>query len=75
MVSFKKKRILKINSKKIYSLVADVKKYPDFLPWCKNVNVKKKQKNIYLLKSILAFKILKKVIFVKFCCFHIIEYL
>ena len=44
MVSFKKKKILKLNSKNIYFLVADVKKYPDFLPWCKGIVVKKKTK-------------------------------
>tara|TARA_B100001013_G_scaffold302967_1_gene204966 strand:- start:205 stop:627 length:423 start_codon:yes stop_codon:yes gene_type:complete len=60
LVSFKKKRILKINSKKIYSLVADVKKYPDFLPWCKNVNVKKKTKKYILTEVNIGFQNIKE---------------
>ena len=56
MVSFKKKKILKLNSKNIYFLVADVKKYPDFLPWCKGIVVKKKTKKYILTEVKIGFK-------------------
>ena len=56
MVSFKKKKILKLNSKNIYFLVADVKKYPDFLPWCKDIVVKKKTKKYILTEVKIGFK-------------------
>lgn len=56
MVSFKKKKILKLNSKNIYFLVADVKKYPDFLPWCKGIVVKKKTKKYILTEVKVGFK-------------------
>ena len=32
-------KIMPINAKLIYDLVIDVKKYPEFLPWCKSVNI------------------------------------
>ena len=56
MVSFRKKKILKLNSKNIYFLVADVKKYPDFLPWCKDIVVKKKTKKYILTEVKIGFK-------------------
>jgi coenzyme Q-binding protein COQ10 len=56
LVSFKKKKILKLNSKNIYFLVADVKKYPDFLPWCKGIVVKKKTKKYILTEVKIGFK-------------------
>ena len=56
MVSFKKKKILKLNSKNIYFLIADVKKYPDFLPWCKDIVVKKKTKKYIITEVKIGFK-------------------
>ena len=56
MVSFKKKKILKLNSKNIYFLLADVKKYPDFLPLCKGIVVKKKTKKYILTEVKIGFK-------------------
>ena len=44
MVSFKKNKIISHPVKKIYNLVADVKKYPDFLPWCSDITIKEKTK-------------------------------
>jgi len=44
LVSFKKKKIISHPVKKIYNLVADVKKYPDFLPWCSDITIKEKTK-------------------------------
>jgi coenzyme Q-binding protein COQ10 len=32
-------KIMLIPAKLIYDLVIDVKKYPEFLPWCKSVNI------------------------------------
>ena len=46
MVSFIKNKILNHPVKKIYNLVADVKKYPEFLPWCRDITIKKKTKII-----------------------------
>ena len=42
--------------KNIYFLVADVKKYPDFLPWCKGIVVKKKTKKYILTEVKIGFK-------------------
>ena len=56
MVSFKKNKIISHPVKNIYNLVADVKKYPDFLPWCKNIIIKKKTKKYILTEVKVGFQ-------------------
>ena len=51
MVSLKKNRNLTHPTKKIYNLVANIKKYPDFLPWCRNIIIKKKT-NKYIITEV-----------------------
>ena len=48
MVSFKKNKIISHPVKKIYNLVADVKNYPDFLPWCTKILIKETDEKISL---------------------------
>ena len=56
MIPFKKNKNLSHPVKKIYNLVADVKKYPDFLPWCKNIIIKKKTKKYILTEVKVGFQ-------------------
>ena len=56
MIFFKKNKNLSHPIKKIYNLVADVKKYPDFLPWCKNIIIKKKTKKYILTEVKVGFQ-------------------
>lgn len=39
MPSLSEKRILPHKAKKIYDLVMDIEKYPEFLPWCKQAKI------------------------------------
>ena len=61
MVSFKKNKNLSHPVKKIYNLVADVKKYPDFLPWCKNIIIKKKTKKYILTEVKVGFQNINEI--------------
>ena len=56
MVSFNKNKIISHPIKKIYNLVADVKKYPDFLPWCTNVEIKKITKKFIITEVKVGFQ-------------------
>ena len=56
MVSFKKNKIISHPIKKIYNLVADVKKYPDFLPWCSDITIKEKAKKYIITQVKVGFK-------------------
>ncbi len=39
MPDFKDRKVLPYTSKQLYSIVIDVEKYPDFLPWCRGSKV------------------------------------
>ena len=56
MVSFKKKKIISQPIEKIYNLVADVKKYPNFLPWCSDIVIKEKTKKYIITEVKVGFK-------------------
>ena len=56
MVSFSKNKILNHPVKKIYNKVADVKKYPDFLPWCNEIIIKEKTKKYIITEVKVGFK-------------------
>ena len=56
MVSFKKKKTIYHPVKKIYNIVADVKKYPDFLPWCTDITIKEKTKKYIITEVKVGFQ-------------------
>ena len=56
MVSFSKNKILNHPVKKIYNIIADVKKYPDFLPWCNKITIKEKTKKYIITEVKVGFK-------------------
>ena len=56
MVSFKKNKIISHPVKKIYNLVADVKKYPNFLPWCSDTKIKEKTKKFIITEVKVGFQ-------------------
>lgn len=56
MVSFKKNKTISHPVKKIYNLVANVKKYPDFLPWCNEITIIEKTKKYIITKVKVGFQ-------------------
>ena len=56
MVSFIKNKTINHPVKKIYNLVANVKKYPDFLPWCSDITLKKKTKKYIITEVKVGFQ-------------------
>ena len=56
MVSFKKNKIIFHPVKKIYNLIADVKKYPGFLPWCNDITIKEKAKKYIIVEVKVGFQ-------------------
>ena len=57
----KEKRIINHTPQNLYNLVSDVKKYPEFLPWCLGARVKKLYQNEFDADLIIGFKIYKEV--------------
>ena len=55
------RRILKHKPLNLFNLVSDVKKYPEFLPWCLGARVKNFSENKLDADLIIGFKIYKEV--------------
>ena len=55
------KRVLNHTPQNLFNLVSDVKKYPEFLPWCLGARVKKVIKNEFDADLIIGFKIYKEI--------------
>ena len=55
------RRVINHTPSNLYKLVSDVKKYPEFLPWCLGARVKNNNKNSFDADLIIGFKIYKEI--------------
>ena len=55
------RRIIKHTPSNLFKLVSDVKRYPEFLPWCLGARVKNNRKNNFEADLIIGFKIYKEL--------------
>ena len=46
------------NAKKLFDIVLDIEKYPDYIPWCKKINILKRNKNSIKANMIVNYKLL-----------------
>ena len=46
------------NAKELFDLVLDIEKYPDYIPWCKKINILKRNKNSIKANMIVNYKLL-----------------
>ena len=46
------------NAKELFDIVLDIEKYPDYIPWCKKINILKKDKNSIKANMIVNYKLL-----------------
>ena len=55
------RRVIKHTPLNLFKLVSDVKRYPEFLPWCLGARVKNNRKNNFEADLIIGFKIYKEI--------------
>ena len=55
-----KKIVINHKAKDLYSIVLDIEKYPDYIPWCKQIEIIKKNKNEILANMIVKYKFFPK---------------
>ena len=55
------RRLINHTPSNLFKLVSDVKKYPEFLPWCLGARVKNKCENNFEADLIIGFKIYKEI--------------
>ena len=57
MPTHAEKRHLPYRPDQLYTLVAEVDKYPEFLPWCKAARITKRDGDTFLADLVIAFKV------------------
>ncbi|MCP4328842.1 MAG: type II toxin-antitoxin system RatA family toxin [Alphaproteobacteria bacterium] len=60
MPTHAEKRMLPYTPEQMFDLVADVEKYPDFLPWCIGARIRKRDGNIIHADLIIGFKMFRE---------------
>ncbi len=57
MPSYSENRVLPYNIHQLYDIVADIAKYPEFLPWCRAARILKRDENVLLAELVISFGI------------------
>ena len=60
MPTHAEKRLLPYTPEKLYNLVSDVEKYPDFLPWCIALRVRRREVETINADMIIGFKVFRE---------------
>lgn len=56
MATHAEKRVLHHSPEQLFDLVADVERYPEFLPWCIGARIRSRQENVLVADLIIGFK-------------------
>jgi len=70
MFFYKEQKLLPYSCEKLFSIVKDIEKYPEFIPWCKNIEILERKRNSVTAKVTIGNKLIEdfyicKVHFVK----------
>lgn len=60
MPTHAEKRKLPYTPEQLFELVADVEKYPEFLPWCLSCDIKKREGNVFYADLIIGYKFVRE---------------
>lgn len=60
MPTHAEKRKLPFSSEQLFDLVADVERYPQFLPWCVAARVKERRDNVIVAELVIGFKMVRE---------------
>ena len=61
------KRYLSHSQGNLYSLVADIEKYPEFLPWCKALTIISQNDNLIRAEMVIGFKFFQEKFTTEVC--------
>ena len=53
-------RILPYTADQMYNLVADIARYPEFLPWCSSARIIRKEKDFILAELTIGYKMIRE---------------
>ena len=60
MPTHAEKRVLPHSQDKLFDLVADVERYPEFLPWCVGTRIRRREENRILADMVIGYKIFRE---------------
>src|SRR5215472_6829143 len=60
MPTHAEERVLSYTPEQLYSLVADVERYPEFLPWCVGARIKEREGNLIVADLIIGFRMFRE---------------
>ncbi len=60
MPTHAEKRVLGYSPKQLFDLVADIERYPEFLPWCLNARIRRRENNVVIADLVIGFKVFRE---------------
>ena len=60
MPTHAEKRTLPYSAEQLFTLVADVKRYPEFLPWCVASRITKQEENVIYADLVIGYKMIRE---------------
>lgn len=54
------KRVLPYSPEQLFDLVADIEKYPEYLPWCLGARVRKREGNVLYADMVIGFRFIRE---------------
>src|SRR5690625_6737870 len=60
MPTHAERRRLPYRPEQLYDLVADVERYPEFLPWCLGARIKRREGNTLIADLVIGFKMIRE---------------
>ena len=56
MATHAEKRVLHHSPEQLFGLVADIERYPEFLPWCIGARIRSRRENVVVADLVIGFK-------------------
>ncbi len=60
MPTHAEKRVLPYTPRQLYDLVADIERYPEFLPWCVAARIRQREADLVVADLVIGFKVFRE---------------
>jgi len=60
MPTHAERRVLPHTPEQLYGLVADIERYPEFLPWCLAVRLRSRRENVVVADLVIGFRMIRE---------------
>ena len=60
MPTHAERRVLPYRPDQLFDLVADIERYPEFLPWCIGARIRERKENLVVADLIIGFKMIRE---------------